>query len=384
MDVSFLQPVLAAAGPFATVCADVTHTTENADTELDLKVRAVAEQLEQQGAPGPVVEAVRGRLLEGNEGGEAGTLRGRAVVVASDGSVVLDQPLADVPRRPLAEWSPQPDLLPVLRQLPGRVPHIVALVDRTGADITVSAVPGQPIEEKEVAGDTFQIRKFQGGGWAHHRYQHNAENKWVHNADEVAASIGSMVRRLGPRFVLVAGDVRARQILTDRASDPWKDLVVSIDEGGRAAGADRAPVERREAELVAEHEAREDAELLEKLDAASAHGLSLTGTPSVVDALRKGQVETLLLADQPDDEELLVGGSPLELGVDQGDMQALGVQEAHSLPGDRALLAAAVASSAGVVVLPRSAMPGDIPVAAILRYTDDSTASAQRTEEPLP
>jgi hypothetical protein len=29
-------------------------------------------------------------------------------------------------------------------------------------------------------------------------------------------------------------------------------------------------------------------------------------------------------------------------------------------------------------------MPGDIPVAAILRYTDDSTASAQRTEEPLP
>jgi hypothetical protein len=54
------------------------------------------------------------------------------------------------------------------------------------------------------------------------------------------------------------------------------------------------------------------------------------------------------------------------------------------VPGDRALVAAAVASSAGVVVLPRAAMPGDIPVAAILRYTDDSTASAQRTEEPLP
>jgi hypothetical protein len=384
MDVSFLQPVLDAPGPFATVCADVTHTTENADTELDLKVRAVAEQLEQQGAPGPVVDAVRSRLLEGNDGGEAGTLKGRAVVVASDGSVVLDQPLVDVPRQPLAEWSPQPDLLPVLRQLPGRVPHIVALVDRTGADITVSAVPGQAIEETEVAGDTFQIRKFQGGGWAHHRYQHNAENKWVHNADEVAGSIGSMVRRLSPQFVLLAGDMRARQILTDRASAPWKDLVVSMDEGGRAAGADRAPVEQREAELVAEHEARADADVLEKLEAASAHGLSVTGTPLVVEALRKGQVETLLLADEPDDEKLLVGGSPLELGVDQGDMQALGVQEAHSLPGDRALLAAAVATQAEVVVLPRAALPGDIPVAAILRYTDDSTAGPQRTEEPLP
>jgi Bacterial archaeo-eukaryotic release factor family 2 len=384
MDVSFLQPVLAAPGPFATVCADVTHTTESADTELDLKVRAVAERLEQQGAPEPVVEAVRSRLLEGNDGGEVGTLRGRAVVVASDGSVVLDQPLVDSPRQEVAEWSPQPDLLAVLRQLPGRVPHIVVLIDRTGADITVSTVPGQTIEEKEVEGDTFQIRKFQGGGWSHHRYQHNAENKWVHNADEVAASIGSMARRLNPQFVLVAGDVRARQILTDRASAPWQDLVVSMDEGGRAAGADREPVDRREAELVAEHEARADADVLEKLEAASAHGLSLTGTALVVEALRKGQVETLLLADEPDDEKLLVGGSPLELGVNQGDMDALGVQEARSVPGDRALLAAAVASGAGVVVLPRSAMPGDIPVAAILRYTDDSTASAQRTEEPLP
>src|SRR5947209_5767643 len=191
MDVSFLRPVLEAPGPYATVCADVTHTTENADTELDLKVRAVAEQLEQQGAPAPVIEAVRGRLLEGNDGGQAGTLKGRAVVVASDGSVVLDQPLVDVPRQPLAEWAPQPDLLPVLGQLPGRVPHIVALVDRTGADITVSAVPGQAIEEREVAGDTFQIRKFQGGGWAHHRYQHNAENQWGHNPDDDLGSTGT-------------------------------------------------------------------------------------------------------------------------------------------------------------------------------------------------
>jgi hypothetical protein len=36
-----------------------------------------------------------------------------------------------------------------------------------------------------------------------------------------------------------------------------------------------------------------------------------------------------------------------------------------------------VASDAGVVVVPRSAMPGDIPVAAVLRYTDDSTPKAQ-------
>src|SRR3712207_2149954 len=157
MDVSFLEPVFSAPGPYATVCADVTHTTENADTELDLRVRAVSERLTEQGAPEAVVEAVRGRLLEGNEGGAAGTLKGRAVVVAADGSVVLDQPLVDAPTREVAEWSPQPDLMPVLRQLPGRVPHIVVVTDRVGADITYVGASGQVEEEETVEGDDFQI-----------------------------------------------------------------------------------------------------------------------------------------------------------------------------------------------------------------------------------
>jgi hypothetical protein len=297
--------------------------------------------------------------------------------VAADGSVVLDQPLVDSPRREVAAWSPTPDLLPVLRQLPGRVPHIVVITDRVGADISVASLVGRPEIEDEVEGDSFQIHKFQGGGWAHHRYQHNTENKWIHNADNVAQRIASLVRRLHPRFVLVAGDVRARQILTDRASDLWSELIVSMDEGGRAAGADREPVDQRAAELVAEHEAHEEADAVEKLASAGAHGLAVTGKAAVVEALRKGQVETLVLADQQDpDDTLIVGNSPLELGVDQHDMDALGTH-GTVVPAEGALLAASVASAAGVVVVPRSAMPGDIPVAAILRYTDDSTPQAQ-------
>jgi release factor family 2 len=377
MDVSFLEPVFTASGPYATVCADVTHTTENADTEVELRVRALAQQLTDQGAPEAVVEAVRSRLLEANEGGDVATLRGRALVVAADGSVVLDQPLVDAPRREVAEYSPAPDLMPILRQLPGRVPHIVVIADRVGADISVASLVGRPEIEDEVEGDSFQIRKFQGGGWAHHRYQHNSENKWVHNADNVAERIASLVRRLHPRFVLLAGDVRARQILSDRASDLWSELVVSMDEGGRAAGADREPVDQRVAELVAEHEAREEADAVEKLSSAGAHGLAVTGKAAVVEALRKGQVETLVLADQQDpDDTLIVGNSPLELGLDQHDMDALGTH-GTVVPAEGALLAASVASAAGVVVVPRAAMPGDIPVAAILRYTDDSTPKAQ-------
>ena len=377
MDVSFLESVFAAAAPFATVCADVTHTTESADTELELRVRALAQKLTEQGAPEPVVQVVRETLLEANEGGEIATMKGRALVVAADATVVLDSELTGPPPTEIAEWSAHPDVLPVLRQLPGRVPHIVVVVDRVGADVSLATRPGETVEEREVEGDTHHIRKVKVGGWAHHRFTHNAEENWIHNADKVAELIASMARRHRPAFVLMAGDVRARQILLDRASDAWKGLVVSIDEGGRAAGADREPVERREAELLAEHEAHEEADAVEKIRSAAAHGLAVTGTEPVVEALRKSQVETLVLAEEPDEESLFVGDSPLELGVGESDLAALGTQQVQLEPADRALLAATVASKAGVVVVPRAAMPGDIPVGAILRYTDASTPSAQ-------
>ncbi|MCZ2813085.1 Vms1/Ankzf1 family peptidyl-tRNA hydrolase [Modestobacter sp. VKM Ac-2979] len=375
MDVTFLEQVFSAPGPYATVCADVTHTTENADAEVELRVRAVCEELAADGAPEGVVESVRSQLLQANDGGEIATLRGRALIVAADGSVVLDEALADVPRDPVAHWSPHPDLLPVLRQLAGRVPHVVVVADRVGADVSVATVPGRPTDEDTIEGDTFHIRKVKVGGWAHNTYMHTAENQWEENAGQVADHLHQLVTRTGARFVLVAGDVRARQLLADKASKEVGDVLVSMEEGGRAAGADRAPVQLRALELVAEHEAHGQAQAVEQVQAASAHGLAVTGTAQVVEALRKAQVETLVIADQVDDEQLLVGTDPLQIGVDDADMTALGVSGAERIPADQALLRAAVASDAAVVVVPRTAMPEGVPVAAVLRYTDASTPS---------
>ena len=375
MDVTFLGSVTNHAGPCATVCADVTHTTENAATELDLRVRALADRLTEQGAPEAVVETVRGRLLEGNEGGEPGTWRGRAVVVGPDGEVLLDAPLADAPRTETAEWSPLPDLVTVLRALPGRIPHIVVVADRVGADITVATAPGLPSFTESIDGERHLMRKVQVGGWAHHRYQHTAENVWVNNVDQVIEEIDSLVEKVNPRFILVAGDIRARQIFTDRATPKMQAVLVDMDEGGRAEGADRSVIDQRVEELIAENDAAEQAKVIEQINAASAHGLAVTGTALVVEALRKAQVETLVLAEEPDDEQLLIGTDPLLIGVSQEDLAALGVSDAARVPADRALVRAAVGSDADVVVVPRSALPGDIPVAAVLRYTDASTPS---------
>jgi hypothetical protein len=375
MDVTFLEQVFSAPGPYATVCADVTHTTENADTEVELRVRGISEELAAAGAPGGVVESVRAQLLQANDGGEIATLRGRALVVAADGSVVLDEALADVPRDPVARWSPHPDLLPVLRQLAGRVPHVVVVADRVGADLSVATTPGRPTDEETVEGDTFHMRKVKVGGWAHNTYMHTAENQWEENAGQVADHLHRLVTGSGAQFVLVAGDVRARQLIADKASKEVGDILISMEEGGRAAGADRAPIERRALELVAEYEGHGQAGAVEQVQAASAHGLAVTGTASVVEALRKAQVETLVLADQADDEQLLVGTDPLQIGLDEADMTALGVSDAQRVPVDQALLRAAVGSDAAVVVVRRSAMPDGVSVAAVLRYTDASTPS---------
>src|SRR3712207_9398761 len=91
------------------------------------------------------------------------------------------------------------------------------------------------------------------------------------------SEIDTHVEKSGARFVLLAGDIRARQIFTDRATPKIKAVLVDMNEGGRAEGADRSVIDQRVEELVAENDAAEQANVVEQINAASAHGLALTG-----------------------------------------------------------------------------------------------------------
>jgi hypothetical protein len=93
----------------------------------------------------------------------------------------------------------------------------------------------------------------------------------------------------------------------------------------------------------------------------------------VVEALRKAQVEVLLVSDRLADEEVLVGPGPLDLALAEAALTAAGADEVHRAPADRALLRAAAGSGAEVVLLPPAALPDDTPVAALLRYSDAAT-----------
>src|SRR3712207_8216891 len=64
------------------------------------------------------------------------------------------------------------------------------------------------------------------------------------------SEIDTLVEKSGARFVLLAGDIRARQIFTDRATPKIKAVLVDMNEGGRAEGADR---DRKSTRLNSSH-----------------------------------------------------------------------------------------------------------------------------------
>jgi Bacterial archaeo-eukaryotic release factor family 2 len=291
------------------------------------------------------------------------------VVADGSGTVLLDEPLVDAPRTEVVRWSPVPDLLPVLAQLPVRVPHVIAIVDRVGADLELIGESGGPVGQS-VDGETAYLHKVQVGGWSQLRYQHSSEEVWARNARQVADVLDRRARGMAARFVLVAGDERARQLLVERLSPAVRPLVVETDRGGRAAGADRDAVLARAAELVGEQQARDDAAALEQLAAGLHRGAAVVGTDAVVDALRQGRVALLLAADVGVGGELLTGPGPLELWTRAEELAAMGVRRGERVSAEAALVRAAVAEDADVVVVPAAALPHRSPVAAVLRFAD--------------
>src|SRR5699024_5981193 len=196
--------VLEHKGPFASAYVDVSRDTEDADKQIELRTRAIGEDLVNRGCPEPIVDSVLDRLREptGVPGPAA------RMVVATEDGVIFD----DVVLRPgsaqIAAWSDFPDLMAWIADrdaMPG--PVLQVLADREGADLALFRDwPGQAVEEDEVHGETLHINKVAGGEYAHQAYQRRTARVWRRNAEEVADEIASWVER-GVTWVALTGDV---------------------------------------------------------------------------------------------------------------------------------------------------------------------------------
>ncbi|URM95057.1 hypothetical protein LUW76_12420 [Actinomadura madurae] len=93
MDLAFLKTLYHRPGPYVSVYADLTRTTEDASKAAELRWRALRADLEVQGAPKDTLRAV-GQTID-----EELTLRRSEgiVIFAADGAVVYSERLPEAP-----------------------------------------------------------------------------------------------------------------------------------------------------------------------------------------------------------------------------------------------------------------------------------------------
>jgi Bacterial archaeo-eukaryotic release factor family 2 len=352
-----LAPIYAEPGPFASAYVEVSRDQEHGDRIVELAVRAVGEELAEQGAPAEVVTDIQERLLR-STGQPAPISR---CVVATERGVLFDELTRSHHTQPVATWGPLPDLVAWLRDASRQIPFVLALVDHEGGDITTySADDMEPEREASVGEPSKYEHKVRGGGWSHLNWQRSAETIWAQNAAEVAAEIGRQVRN-GPELVILAGDVHSRgQVIADLPDTIAADVVV-LDRAGRPVdGGDDAlakDVESALRDVVVSRQLKMVHELKERMGRGRSVAI---GVREVADAFVRGQVDQLLLDPE--------AAADFTLRPRDHPGLALGIKTPEEkLRADQALIAAACLTDADIAVATAATM-GGAPVAALLRW----------------
>ena len=359
-------------GPVLTACLDISRDNESGATEHGLRWRALRADLVEQGATEPALALVEERLTQPvHEPGGWGRL-----VSATGEAVLVDRVF---PGRPRAEgaWGALPHLMPLLTVESAAVPYILVQTDRVGADITVSARSGSWSES--IDGVEHQISKVNVGGWSHRRYHHGVENLWEKNAGDVAARIDRLVIETGAEVIGLAGDVRATQLVRDNIAERTRDLVHVLEGGGRSDGASDERLRAEMTSLTENVAARRAASVVEVfLEQRDRGGRATAGLVATIDALRRAQVETLLVPPGWDEHEpAWFGPDPTLLGLKLDELTALGVQNPEQAPVVDVVLRAAAGTDARLVVVPEHLLPLEGEPAVLLRFTDPSTPSPE-------
>src|SRR3954447_14493364 len=236
MDLSSLRTVLNGTAPTTTVWIDASRADENGGHEVQLRWQDLADRLRDLGAPGADIGAVPPSAVAPTGWPDPSA----RLLVARSGSVVLDEVVGVLPPDGIGQVSfdQLPDVAPLLVAREGEVPFVVARIDRTGADVDVfSAVDAPPEDSTHVKGRTKHIHKFGGGGWAHLRFQHNTEEAWRKNAEEVASAVDEKAQAHGVKLLVLGGDQRARTFVVEALPPGHGYDVVEVEGNVRAEGA---------------------------------------------------------------------------------------------------------------------------------------------------
>jgi peptide subunit release factor 1 (eRF1) len=351
-----------------TVLLATNPAEENAGPRWAQRWKTARRELESMGAEAAALERLDDASADAYRHGDC------FYAVADASRLWVAESWPGAPRQELLRVATLPSLAPLLARRQRQVPHVVALVDREGADI-ITVERGGEVRDAEVEGEHGAvIRKTSPGGWSQRRYQDRAEESWNRTARGIADAIVASTDHVDAQVVVLAGDVREVQLVREALPAHIAERT-HVVHGGRAAGTDDAARAHEVERLLDTAVADATVALLRKLrEELGQHDRAVVGTRQTFTALQKAQVEVLLVHDDPADERTAwFGDTPTAVGATGGDLEPadLGVDPGAERVGRLVDVAiwAAIGTGADVRVVPSvHALPDGL--GAILRWSD--------------
>lgn len=374
MDSDRFRKLLDAPGPFASVYFDDSHDTHDAEAQLQLKWRAVREDLERQGAAETVTEELERAVQD---------LRppigrsGRAIVAGAEG-VLLNEHLLRPPPQPIARLSELPYVMPIVEHGFQQPDYLLVEVDHTGADITRKA--GGALYHETVDGGGFPVHHAAGAETAGYGDpQLRSDEAARKNIRAVADRIGELVDAANLDLVLIVGEVRSRTDLLAELPERISQRAEQLHVGARHSGHDADELQRAiEAACLRRHLGVIDT-AAERFTAEVGRqsGLAAEGLDAVCSALRQGAVDTLIVGDIGD-ATVVADEGLTTVAPNANVLSEQGAPAARTLRADEALPLFAISVGAALVRTDERIAPAD-GVGALLRYAPTLHEPANRS-----
>ena len=330
------------SAPVATVVVQAPAAAEDMRDRIELRAREVRRTLEDAELPPALVDRVVAAL--GDDVGDE--WHG----IVADAAGLVTATLVDA-REEVVEVGTLPRFVPFLRDRFEHRPHVVVRCDRTGAQVA-GVQRGEIQRDTEVVGTDDQVHKVHAGGWSNKRFQNHSEHTWDQNAKEIAEQVVRDAEAIEAELLVVTGDLHAVRLVAEHVPEPWHGLLVLDDVEPTDAASDAAVFDRAET-LVRDRAARELVDVLERFAEHRGRGeLVAEGVEPVLEALRGGAVEVLLLTDDVADTVHLASDDPRQVATEATMLADIGFADVVPARLTDAAVVAALSGGADVVVAP--------------------------------
>jgi peptide subunit release factor 1 (eRF1) len=358
-----VRTLLERSGPFVSVYLNTEGAREDAAEELELRWRGMRDKALEEGASETALAAIDGIASGAHRKGD-----GLAVFAAGD-EIILRRFLS----RPVADSISVGATARVLRLLEWQQDnprYAVVLSDRRGAEIHV--ISGHETETTaEVEGsDDWPIQKVAPGGWSQRRFQNRAENSWEANAKTVVDELAKIASAEDLDFVVIAGDVRAIQFIKEHLPQEIAATTFELATEPHQLDDIREELDKTAAAWVGQSVEETLAKFQEE---RGQNDLAVEGKEATFEALRKAQVDKLLISPGRVDEVAYFSRSDLtQASLDRKQLAELNMTDIEEADAADVLVRAAIGTGARVIAIPELGKqhgPRE-GVGALLRYAD--------------